>query len=132
MQSITFKRKDVFSILIEGNRYFCFFLKFAPISDFIVFLNNENKKVVKKISLKTIKDKYSPIIVNIKDTPEDFQNFYNHALFSIKVNSKVSFKIDNVEFSGIVIKGGRNITVSFSLNGENQIVKGPANQFKVV
>jgi hypothetical protein len=131
MNTLTFKYKDVFTLNIEGETYYCLFLKFAPISDLLIFINVYKQKVVHKISLKTIKDKYQPKIVDLKDTPEDFQKLYKKTFFSIKINSKVSFEFENNIYHGTVIKGGRNIKVSFFLNGENKIVKGPAHQFSL-
>ena len=46
MNTLIFNRKDVFTLLIENNIYFCFFSKFSHYVDIIVFVDKDNKKSI--------------------------------------------------------------------------------------
>lgn len=132
MNTLILNRKDVFTLLIENNTYFCFFSKFSHYVDIIVFIDKNNKKSIKHISLKTLKDRYNPQLVNIEDTSSDFQNFYNSFFCTIKKGSVASVVLDNEYIEGVVIKGGREIIIEFMVDDKKKMVKGPSHLFTLV
>lgn len=132
MNTLIFNRKDVFTLLIENNIYFCFFSKFSHYVDIIVFVDKDNKKSIKNISLKTLKDRYNPQLVNIEDTSSDFQNFYNSFFFTIKKGSVASIVLEGEYIEGLVIKGGREIIIEFMVHDKKKMVEGPAYLFTLI
>lgn len=132
MNTLIFNRKDVFTLLIENNIYFCFFSKFSHYVDIIVFVDKDNKKSIKNISLKTLKDRYNPQLVNIEDTSSDFQTFYNSFFFTIKKGSVASIVLEGEYIEGLVIKGGREIIIEFMVHDKKKMVEGPAHLFTLV
>lgn len=64
--------------------------------------------------------------------PAILKKAYDECFVSIKKGSKVSFKFEGSEYSGVVVRGGANPKVELFINGDKFYTSGPAIMYTVI
>lgn len=67
-----------------------------------------------------------------EDMPEPLKKAYDECFISVKKGKTVTFTLDGVDYTGVVIKGGANPKVELYINGNPFYTSGPAIFFTVV
>lgn len=126
----TLKRGDIFLLQSGQAKSYMGFVKGGRERLQCVLFDDESKK------LKLVDDASSWVnkitLISKDDIPQPLLNAYIDCFSTIKKGATVEFTINDVTYTGIVVKGGTKVVVEIDVDGNKLYSKGPAHSYTVL